>query len=441
MSGVLERALPELGASIAAQRSESELDPIAALHWPRLTRLQQHGFHAYRGRPEKLLAAALVLDATEDSSTTRRRVAGEVAQRLGLGEDDERSLIDLVDDAGLLLAASRRMDGLMEEPVLQLAAHVVTREQAEALYTLALSGPDELESRDRVRVEALHDLLLATLTHPELVGRTPSGTVAQRRRDAAQLVTNQDALERIEHAPRRYVLATAPDDLARQVLLCDPMPRPTTVRVEVTPGANGWTVDVVARDRPGLLARDGRAHRPWIRCRIGHRRHLGRWLCAGVVHGPRRGFAGQRPDRERPCVSVSKPHHLVPCQGRDRGVRRRRLAVAHVGDRSGQRSAGSAACLDGSVRGCRRRCPRRSGPYGQGRGDRHLRAHQRQGSQADPGCPRASRADACRGRGGAPPSALATSPAELGFTAAPTHRPRHDLSPQTRGQIRVRQTS
>ena len=79
-------------------------------------------------------------------------------------------------------------------------------------------------------------------------------TIAQRRRDAAQLVTNQDTLERIEHAPRRYVLATAPDDLARQVLLCDPMPRPTTVRVEVTPGANGWTVDVVARDRPGLLA-------------------------------------------------------------------------------------------------------------------------------------------------------------------------------------------
>ena len=47
-----------------------------------------------------------------------------------------------------------------------------------------------------------------------LVGRTPSGTVEQRRRDAAQLVTDQDALERIEHAPRRYVLATAPDDLA-----------------------------------------------------------------------------------------------------------------------------------------------------------------------------------------------------------------------------------
>jgi Kef-type K+ transport system membrane component KefB/predicted amino acid-binding ACT domain protein len=254
MSGVLERALPELGAAVAERRSESELDPIAALHWPRLAHLQEDGLHRYRGRPEKLLAAALVLDATDESSADPTRVARELAQRLGLGDADERSLVGVVSDAGLLVAASRRIDGLTEEPVLQLAAHLVTREQAEALYALTLSGAQELDARDRTRTSTLHDLVLAALAHPELVGRVTSDTVEQRRREVARLVTDQDGLERVEHAPRRYLLATAPADLARQVVLCDPVPRHAAVRAHVTARPDGWTVDVVARDRPGLLA-------------------------------------------------------------------------------------------------------------------------------------------------------------------------------------------
>jgi Kef-type K+ transport system membrane component KefB/predicted amino acid-binding ACT domain protein len=256
MSGVLERALPELGAAVAVQRSESELDPIAALYWPRLAHLQQEGLYGYRGRPEKLLAAALVVDTTDQRSTDRKRVAREVAQALGLGTEDEKSLVNMVDDAGLLLAASRRIDGLMEEPVLQLAAHLVTREQAEALYALTLSGVDELDVRDRARVTALHELLLATLTHPDLVGPAPSDTVEERRRKAALLVTDQDALERIEHAPRRYLLAMTPAEIACQALLCDPVPRGGAVRIGITPRNGGWMVDVVARDRLGLLARE-----------------------------------------------------------------------------------------------------------------------------------------------------------------------------------------
>jgi UTP:GlnB (protein PII) uridylyltransferase len=60
-------------------------------------------------------------------------------------------------------------------------------------------------------------------------------------------------------APRAYLLATSAADLARQAALCDPTPRHGDVRLGVTPAddhANVWWIEIVARDRPGLLARE-----------------------------------------------------------------------------------------------------------------------------------------------------------------------------------------
>ncbi len=85
VSGVLERALPKLGAAVAERQSEAELDPLAALHWPRLTRLQEDGGFRYLAHAERLLAAALVLDATEGDGDDRGAVAREVAYRLEFG--------------------------------------------------------------------------------------------------------------------------------------------------------------------------------------------------------------------------------------------------------------------------------------------------------------------------------------------------------------------
>lgn len=61
--------------------------------------------------------------------------------------------------------------------------------------------------------------------------------------------------ERIAAGPRAYVLASAPPDLARHAALCEPPPMGDQVRVWVGPESDGqWRIDIVARDRTGLLA-------------------------------------------------------------------------------------------------------------------------------------------------------------------------------------------
>ena len=257
MTGVLERALPELGAALARRQHEFEFDPLAALQLPWLRRAQAAGLYRMSGHPEWVLLAALVLAATtpEDRPVI---VARKVVQRLDLGAAAEQSVARLVADGDLLTGAARRLDGLTEESVLQLAAHIGSLDQARSLYALSVSG-DEPDDADRSRLVALYDLVTAVLAHPELVGREASNTIEQRRAEATRLVgANKDARERLELAPRAYLLATAPADLARQVALCDPLPRRDTVRLAVTPldgEATVWWIDVVARDRPGLLAR------------------------------------------------------------------------------------------------------------------------------------------------------------------------------------------
>jgi predicted amino acid-binding ACT domain protein len=256
VSGVLERALPELGAALSRRQREGELDPLAALHLPWLRRLQADGRYQTAEHPEWVLLAALVLEAADGDRPVV--MARKLVQRLDLGAAAEQAVARLVADADLLTGAARRLDGLTEESVLQLAAHLGTRQQAWALYLLSATA-EELDSTDRARLDTLDELVAAALAHPELVGREATNTIEQRRAEAIRLVgANRDAHQRLDVAPRAYLLATAPADLARQAALCDPLPRHDAVRTAVTARSGDpavWWIDVVARDRPGLLAR------------------------------------------------------------------------------------------------------------------------------------------------------------------------------------------
>src|SRR4051812_32361704 len=258
ISGVLERALPDLGAAVARRQAEGDIDPLAALRLPRLARLQTDPRLAQLAHPERVLMAALVLEATEGDDGPAVVVARRLVQRLDLGAAPEQSVAGLVADAGLLLGASRRIDGLTEESVLPLAAHLGSSEQARSLYLLTTAA-DDLDEEDRRRLSTLDGLIQAALARPELVGRQASNTIEQRRAEATRLVgSDAHAIERLGVAPRAYILATPAPDLARQVALCDPIPAAGAVRVGVTASdrADVWWVDIVARDRPGLLARE-----------------------------------------------------------------------------------------------------------------------------------------------------------------------------------------
>jgi Kef-type K+ transport system membrane component KefB/predicted amino acid-binding ACT domain protein len=260
-SGLLERALPELADALRHRRADAfELDPTHALRWALVDRLGHLGAdpifaseHTCLVHPEWLLLAALILDiAGEDGSSieaTRRLV-----QRLDLGAEAEQEIVLLVADNALLRAAARRADGLDETSVLQLAAHLERPERARALYLLSLALGD-LEPHERRRVDDLYTIVQAALEHTELTGLDARNVAERHRAEATRLAGGDAAVaERIERAPRGYVLAQTSDDIARHATLLEPLPARGKARVAVLPSGTEWRVDVACRDQPGLLA-------------------------------------------------------------------------------------------------------------------------------------------------------------------------------------------
>lgn len=261
VTGMLERALPELVAAISRRRGDASiLDPAGALRWETVERLRElqddpnlAAEWAGLAHPERVWLAAVILDATGDDDTPVR-IARRVVLRLDLGAAAEEEVARLVADIGLLPAAAARPGGFTEEPVLQLAAHLGSPELARALYLLTLATRDR-DPLERQRLDELHRLVQAVLAHPELTGRDATNLVTQRRTQAARLVDAPAARRRIETAPRHYVLAVKPEVLARAAVLCDPPPRGDDARVLVSPSGEGSAaVEVVAADRVGLLA-------------------------------------------------------------------------------------------------------------------------------------------------------------------------------------------
>ncbi len=282
VTGILNRALPELAEALGRRQADAgQIDPLEALRWPTLARLRENPTPPELEHPERLLLAAIVLDATDDGPDSPVIVARRLVKRLDLGAATEQSVAGLVEDTALLPAAARRFDAFSEEPVLQLAAHLGSPERATAQYLLALAGVDG-DSAQRDRLAALDTLLQQVLSHPEIVGRGASNTVEERRARAGRLADDPAVKERLAAAPRAYVLAADPVDLARQAALCEPHPGRRSVRVSVLDGpANGaastarfgtasppgarpaatttprpdeFRVELVAIDRVGLLA-------------------------------------------------------------------------------------------------------------------------------------------------------------------------------------------
>jgi Kef-type K+ transport system membrane component KefB len=254
-AGVLDRALPELAESLRRRRAGGlELDPDEALRWALLERVRELPLDGL-AHPEWLLLAALVVDVAGGNGTAVP-AARSLVQRLDLGAAAEQEVALLVADPGLFPAVAARPDGLSEESVLRVAAHVDVPERARALHLLGQALGDA-EPWRRERAEELHELVQQALSDPALSGREARNLAARRAVEAARLAgEGTPAAERAAHGPRSWLLAHPPADLARQAALLEPLPRPGRVRVAVTPGPRPGLarVDVASRDRPGLLA-------------------------------------------------------------------------------------------------------------------------------------------------------------------------------------------
>ncbi len=261
--GVLEQALPELAKTMRARYADPFVLDAAHMHrWGALERLRElppgsplRGQFERLEHPEWLLLAALLVEGLEGHAAAPTEAAN-IVRRVGFGSVAEREVVGLVEDDGLLRAASARLDAFDEEEVLQLASHLDTPERARASYLLAAVRDDHLEPWELERLTSLHDLVQRSLTDEGLTGLEARNLIERRRTEAMLLARDRpEVVERIRHAPRSYIARQQASAIVRHAVLTEPPLRPNAVRVQVSPAEeNKWLVEVGAKDRPGLMA-------------------------------------------------------------------------------------------------------------------------------------------------------------------------------------------
>ncbi|CAN5663121.1 hypothetical protein BH24ACT5_BH24ACT5_05070 [soil metagenome] len=246
VTGVLDRALPEVGEALAHRRADpGELDPTRVLQLPTV---QQVASTADR----TALLGALVIDVCVTGAPD---CASNLARRL----DPERggAIADVVEGATMLDRALTNPGVLAEASILQLAHHLGRREVVADAHALAVARLDVDDWR-RAELDEMRDRIVTALSHPELLDG--DATLLGTRRQAALAVLGpgaDDARRRIENASASFLVSHEPAELARQATLAGLRPGRSAVRIAVDelpdPGRGGVTVS--CRDRPGLLAR------------------------------------------------------------------------------------------------------------------------------------------------------------------------------------------
>ncbi len=260
VSGVLHRSLPELAEVIEHLDDESLVDPLAAFRWNRVDQLRESGDPS-----SHVLVAALALDVVPDQASITIEIARATAERLGLRPGDIEGAVALVADAELLAGLARRSDGLEEEPVLELAAHIGSRAHLRDLAELSKADVHEVWMSERITalVEVIHDAIEASAE----VSKAGSAITIQSRRDAAlaELPADANATTRklVETAPASYLLRNSAQTVARHVIRRAIALRRSEVKVFVDDLGVGaqprWRAEFSSRDRVGLLARQARA--------------------------------------------------------------------------------------------------------------------------------------------------------------------------------------
>jgi Kef-type K+ transport system membrane component KefB/glycine cleavage system regulatory protein len=263
VTGVLERAVPDLAAALERRRSDpGELDPARVLRFPTVARAaellelpQRDPRDRHVGPPANgsrgVLLAALVIDVLGPDAD--RQAAASLLRQLAVAAPDrvERSL----EAAALLRATAADVDSYDQEEIRKLAAHIGSPALATDAYLVALTQPSSerhREALDEVR-EHVDDLL----AHPEQLGEQADSLAEARRKAAEALSTEPGTIARLRTASVNQLLAHEPDELARQARLIEPLPGRGVVRVAVSPDPrpDHWSIDVACRDVDGLLAR------------------------------------------------------------------------------------------------------------------------------------------------------------------------------------------
>lgn len=263
VTGVLERALPEVAAAFERRRHDStELDPSRVLRFPTVEHLVALLDRAEGDPGAVKLAEAfdqpvhLILGAlVHDVCGTDRRAALSLLERL-VGGGEGALVLQLLGDTALLNAAAGDPDSFEPQRLLQLAHHLAHERRVEGAYVLMLAIGELSEWRRKAADELLPQLL-DLVRYESRSGSNVGPLVAKRKEQAKRMLDDEAPRERIDIADDAYVLAYDPDELARHARLVEPLPRKGSMRVAVTPlGEPGlWRVEVACRDDLGGLVR------------------------------------------------------------------------------------------------------------------------------------------------------------------------------------------
>ncbi len=254
VTGVLERALPEVAQAMGHRRADlGDLDPMGALRFPVVDRLDELA-PMLGMATDDLMIAALAADVCVESDDAAQ-CSLSLARRL-VNDTEADRIVSIVADARMLRASTLDPDALDQGEILQLATHLASAVHARDAYELALA----LGTLSRVRREVLDArlaLVVEALEHPELTGSEANNLAGARRIAAERLLDSPAAIDRLRYASNTYLLSHEADELARQALLVEPLPRNGAVRVAIAPlpEPDRWKVDVACRDVNGLLAR------------------------------------------------------------------------------------------------------------------------------------------------------------------------------------------
>ena len=261
-AGVLDRTLPELAEAFRRRGDQAfSLDPLQSHRFVAMERLRQLDADDPLSREiqeiehvDRLLLATFLVEALEDEPNPEEATRAIVG-RLAIEEVDAAVVRSLVADRDLLWSAAHQPGAMSEEPVLQLATHLDTPDQARSLYVVSALRSEGRERWELQRLRTLHELIQAALEHDELAGHEARHLVEVRKLEAAALLLGEPgAQDRLSHAPRAYVIRTPSVALARHARLLHPPPaRDARVAVTAVP-EGGWWVDVAWQDHPGLLA-------------------------------------------------------------------------------------------------------------------------------------------------------------------------------------------
>ncbi len=247
LTGVLERALPEIAAAVHRRHAEGDenIDPSDAYRFRVVERLDDLAIET--GHPsDDLVLAGLVSDVCRDA-VAPQPCWTTLLDRL-LPAADARRIAAIVSDARLLSASADDPRGFEERDVLQLATHLGSATHAGDAYQLALAL-GALTTRKRDVLAERRVLIDGALNEV-------TGPAAARLLTAQRIATDDAVIERLRFAPISYVLSHTSVELAGQARLIDPLPLSGCVRVAVAPEGkvNHWKITVACRDANALLA-------------------------------------------------------------------------------------------------------------------------------------------------------------------------------------------